>query len=46
MIDQHNADILARHLANRLAVALKDKLLVANRKMCRLATDFERAFDH
>ena len=46
MIDQHDADVFARHLADDLAVALEDKLLVANREMSRLAADFERAFDH
>ena len=40
MIHQHDADILARHLANRLAIALQNKLLIANRKMSRLAADF------
>jgi hypothetical protein len=45
MIDEHDADVLARHLADRLAIAFEDKLLVANRKMGRLAADFESAFD-
>ena len=46
MIDHHDANIFARHLADRLAIAIEDKLLIANGEMCRLTADFERAFDH
>jgi hypothetical protein len=46
MIDQHYPDVFARHLANRLAIALQHKLLVANGQVSRLTADFQRAFNH
>jgi hypothetical protein len=46
MIDQYNANVFTWHLPDGLAVALKNELLVPNRKMSRFPADFERAFDH
>lgn len=46
MIDQHQADILARNLADDDAVALEQKLIEAHGEMRRFARDFDGAFDH
>lgn len=45
MIDQNDADVLARHLANDGPVALDEELLELDGKMSRLARNLKGAFN-